>query len=135
MSHKVVSEEELKLLMSPDSDKEAKDQPKYPKLTMKFLYGLITELQQENALLIKRVSELEHQLAEFYQVQGEVAATAELPVPEETSMMAGMNTNLYPDIPHVIRVSRSERHPAPKKKSFWSACALWFRPSPYRQHR
>ncbi|MCR8631468.1 hypothetical protein [Paenibacillus radicis (ex Xue et al. 2023)] len=142
---KVILNEELMLHISPDSHNQNKyvnqdttlsehpDQTKLPKLTMKLLHELIKELRQENAKLYHRVTELERQLEELAHVQVEAAAAAELANPIDKMKSNSIETAAYPANEPSIRVTRSQRHPAPKKKSWEDLWHLLFRPSLQRQ--
>lgn len=106
MEHMLNNEEEVKL---PSSSK--------PKLTMKFLHVLIKEIQFENELLTQRVNKLEQQLADIYQIRGEIAAAEEqIPAQEEIQMQA---IQVQETKMHEIQFSRAERHTSTRKKSFW----------------
>ncbi|NOU95502.1 hypothetical protein GC093_20050 [Paenibacillus sp. LMG 31456] len=143
----VIRKEELMLQISSDSHKPKKpdreqleqsknpDPPKNPKLTMKLLHELIKELQQENANLYQHINELEQQLNQFIQTQGAVAAAAEMSNLTDTVNRGGMEATPYPAIPKSILISRSERHPTPKRKSLGDLWDLLFRPSPQRHNR
>lgn len=122
MSDKVISDEELMMLLSPTNNEENEPSEK-PKLTMKLLYELIKKLKQENMLLSKRVDELEQQLDLLHQIRDEVAATLELPMIEEPELTVGMEVEFVSGLPHTILTSRAERHPSKKNKKnkfFWT---------------
>ncbi|SDN03221.1 hypothetical protein SAMN04487897_101851 [Paenibacillus sp. yr247] len=117
MAYKVISDEELMLLLSPNKENE---QSEKPKLTMKLLYELIKKLKQENIMLSKRVDELEQQLDLLHQIRAEVATTLELPVLIEPGIPAVMEADLDYGLPQTILIPRSQRHPSQNKKSFWA---------------
>ena len=74
------------LLPQPsDRSKGVQEEPQKPRLTMKVLYELIQELQQENRSLAYRLEVLECRLAEEHTSREKVAATAEMPVSGECS--------------------------------------------------
>ena len=123
MSNKVISDEELMMLLSPTNNNEENEPSEKPKLTMKLLYELIKKLKQENMLLSKRVDELEQQLNLLHQIRDEVATTLDLPIIEETEITVGMEAELVSGLPQTILTSRAERHPSKKNnkdKSFWT---------------
>jgi hypothetical protein len=128
VTNKVISEEELTLLLSSGYHNEEKEQVEKPKLTMKYLYELIRKLQNENLILTHRINELEQSLDLFHRTRAEVAATAELPVliePEMTAVIEAADLKAAPPIATLI--PRSERHSVQKKKSIWSFWTFWFR--------
>ncbi|KRF17618.1 hypothetical protein [Paenibacillus sp. Soil787] len=114
MSDKVISDEELMLLLSPTNNKEENELSEKPKLTMKLLYELIKKLKQENMLLSKRVDELEQQLDLLHQMRDEVATTLDLPMIKEPEITVGMEAELVSSLPQTILTSRAERHPSKK---------------------
>lgn len=120
MSNKVISDEELMLLLSPTYTNEENEPSEKPKLTMKLLYELIKKLKQENMLLSKRVDELEQQLNLLHQIRDEVATTLELPIIEEPKITVGMEVGLDSCLPQTIQTSRAERHPSKKNRFFWA---------------
>ncbi len=123
MSYKVISDEELMLLLSPTYNNEENEPSEKPKLTMKLLYELIKKLKQENMLLSKRVEEFEQQLDLLHQIRDEVATTLDLPIIEETEITVRMEAELDSGLPQTILTSRAERHPSKKNKknkSFWT---------------
>lgn len=120
MSDKVISDEELMMLLSPTNNNEENEPSEKPKLSMKLLYELIKKLKQENMMLTKRVDELEQQLHLLHQIQDEVAITLELPIIEETGITVGMEAELDSGLPQTILTSRAERHPSKKNKFFWT---------------
>jgi small-conductance mechanosensitive channel len=142
MIQSVINEDELKLLLSAESNLDnenmnssaAQEPQKIPKLTMKILYELIKELQQQNTELSQRIHEVERQLDEFLKMQESVAAAVELPEAVENKAAAENLISPALSSPPAILISRSVRHPAPKKRSFWSLWAFLFRPSPLRHH-
>ncbi|MDQ0871529.1 hypothetical protein QFZ77_000188 [Paenibacillus sp. V4I3] len=129
MSYKVISDEELMLLLSPTYNNEENEPSVKPKLTMKLLYELIKKLKQENMMLCKRVDEFEQQLNLLHQTRDEVATTLDLPIIEETGITVGTEAELVSGPPQTILTSRAERHPSKKNKknkSFWT---YLFRPT------
>ncbi len=70
------------------------------------------------------MNELEQQLNELYQVREQVAIASELPDEEDQGAVTTMATVPPADLSQYVRTSRSQRHPALKKKPFWAA---WFR--------
>lgn len=149
MEQKLVSEEVLKHLLSPEStiedikimneieQKEQLKQP-HPRLTMKLLHELIKELQYENTVLAERVNELKQQLDEFNHFQAAVAATVaaaattettEAVIPSPVLEMAVVSQSLPTEIQPITLLPRNIRHPAPRKKSFWNLIILLFRPA------
>ncbi|KRE35006.1 hypothetical protein [Paenibacillus sp. Soil724D2] len=123
MSNKLISDEELMLLLSPTYNNEENEQSEKPKLTMKLLYELIKKLKQENMLLSKRVDEFEQQLSLMHQIRDEVATTLDMPIIEETEITVRMEAELVSGLPQTIQTSRAERHPSKKNKkdrSFWT---------------
>jgi len=120
VSYKVISDEELMMLLSPTYNNEENEQAEKPKLTMKLLYELIKKLKQENMMLSKRVDELEQQLHLLHQTRDEVATTLDLPMIEETGMTLGMEAELDSGLSKAILTSRAERHPSKKNKFFWT---------------
>jgi hypothetical protein len=84
------------------------------RLTMKYLFQLINEIQQDKQLLQIRVNELELQLYELFQIRDDAAASVESP---------NIETVIPSDVPEAIQITRAQRHPKPPKKSFirfWS---------------
>lgn len=132
MSNKVISDEELMLLLSPTCTNEENKQSEKPKLTMKLLFELIKKLKEENMMLSKRVDEFEQQLNLLHQIRDEVATTLDLPIIEETEITVRMEAELVSGLPQTIQTSRAERHPSKtnkknkKNKSFWT---YLFRPT------
>lgn len=61
--------------------KGVQEEPQKPKLTMKFLYELIQQLQEENRSLAYRLEVLESRMSEEHSSRERIAATAEMPVP------------------------------------------------------
>jgi hypothetical protein len=119
MAHNILSEAELKMLLSTEYQLEEIKQPRRLRLTMKYLYQLIGEIQHEKRLLSARVDELEQQLYELYQIQAEKASTQEMLSVEESDLKKSMEMEPKPTVPELIEISRSERHPKPEKTSFW----------------
>ncbi|QGQ98289.1 hypothetical protein EHS13_27095 [Paenibacillus psychroresistens] len=119
MAHNILSEAELRMLLSNDYQHEEIIQPRRLKLTMKYLYQLIGEIQQEKRVLSSRVDELEQQLYELYQIQEEEASTQEMLNIEEAQLKKPVETEPKPLVPELIETTRSERHPKPEKTSFW----------------
>jgi hypothetical protein len=98
----------------------AADQPKSPKLSLKFLHVLIEELWEENRRLAVRVEELERRLEQFSKLTAEAAASAEQTVMAEDRMAKGSEASFSIVVPQPIRTSRSERHPVVKRRSIWA---------------
>jgi ABC-type transporter Mla subunit MlaD len=65
----------FKPLPSPVEVQEASEQPKQPRLTLRFLNELIKQLQQENLALANRLEQVERELEEFRRIAAETAAT------------------------------------------------------------
>lgn len=123
-------------LDKPETERsEQPEPPKNPKLTMKLLHELIKELREENAKLQLHINELEQQLNEFIQIQGAVAAAAEISNLTDTVTTSEIEVFPFPSTPKSILTTRSERHPTPKRKSLRNLWNLLFRPSPQRQNR
>ncbi|MCY9696935.1 hypothetical protein [Paenibacillus alginolyticus] len=120
MSDKIISDEELMLLLSPTNNNEENEPSEKPRLTMKLLYELIKKLKQENMLLSKRVDDLEQQLDMLHQVREEVATTLDLPMIKEPEITVGMEAELVSGLPQTILTSRAERHPSKKNRFFWT---------------
>jgi hypothetical protein len=119
MAQTILNEDELKMLLSPDYHLEEIKQPRRLRLTMKYLYQLIGEIQHEKRLLSLRIDELEQQLYELYQIREEEASTQEMLNIEESQMKETIEIEPKPTVPELIETTRSERHPKPEKTSFW----------------
>jgi hypothetical protein len=115
----ILNEDELKMLLSPDYRLEEIRQPRRLRLTMKYLYQLIGEIQHEKQLLSLRVDDLEQQLYELYQIREEEASTQEMLNIEESQMKETIEIDPKPTVPELIETTRAERHPKPEKTSFW----------------
>jgi hypothetical protein len=115
----ILNEDELKMLLSPDYRLEEIRQPRRLRLTMKYLYQLIGEIQHEKQLLSLRVDDLEQQLYELYQIREEEASTQEMLNIEESQMKETIEIDPKPTVPELIKTTRAERHPKPEKTSFW----------------
>jgi hypothetical protein len=115
----ILNEEELKMLLSPDYHLEENKQPSRLRLTMKYLYQLIGEIQHEKRLLSLRVDELEQQLYELYQIREEEASTQEMLNIQESQLKETIEIEPNPTVSELIETTRSERHPKPEKTSFW----------------
>jgi hypothetical protein len=115
----ILNEDELKMLLSPDYRLEEIRQPRRLRLTMKYLYQLIGEIQHEKQLLSLRVDDLEQQLYELYQIREEEASTQEMLNIEESQMKETIEIDPKPTVPDLIETTRAERHPKPEKTSFW----------------
>lgn len=106
-----------------------------PKLTMKFLYEKITELQQENERLTLHIQELERQWSEFGTVKLESAAAIEEELvtqepetaivvledtmreePQEEGRLDLVRLSYRYEIVQDKLLPRSERHPKKMKK-------------------
>lgn len=106
-----------------------------PKLTMKFLYEKISELQQENERLAQHIEELERQWSEFGSAKVESAAAMEdeLTTQHPETALAVLEDNIREEPQEegrldLVRLSyryeivqdnllpRSERHPKKLKK-------------------
>lgn len=108
----IPNEAELKLLITR------------PKLTMKLLNKLITELSEENQQLMRRLEALERELNEQRLLLGEIAVTAEQFVwntpGNEAVIVEPEQPEPYPtEVPEYVQMTRSEKHFVPKKKWFW----------------
>jgi len=121
VSDQTVKTKELKPVMTPESRNDANEPNKSPKLTMKLLYELINELGQQNRVLTNRVEVLEGQLQEWHKLQSEAAAAVEVPLKTDQTVTETERESYCTVHPQAIRTSRSERHPARSKKSFWAA--------------
>jgi transcriptional regulator of heat shock response len=119
----IVSEDELKLLLKADIRQDKEPAAKV-RLTMKYLYQLIDEIQQDKQKLTMRVYELEQQLYELYQIRDEAAAASELAISGQSNLKSKTEIEDISDIPEVIQIKRSERHALPKKKNSFGR--LWF---------
>jgi hypothetical protein len=119
MAHNILSEAELKMLLTTDYQLEEIKHPRRLRLTMKYLYQLIGEIQHEKRLISARVDELEQQLYELYQIQEEEASSQEMQSVEESDLKKSVEMEPKPTVPELIEISRSERHPKPEKTSFW----------------
>jgi hypothetical protein len=118
MAHNILNESELKMLLSPDYHLDEIKQPRRLRLTMKYLYQLIGEIQHEKRLLSLRVDELEQQLYELYQIQEEEASTQEMLVMDDAQLKKVLETEQKSSVPEPIEITRSERHPKPEKTNF-----------------
>lgn len=120
MAHTILSEAELKMLLSPDNPAEEIKQPRRLRLTLNYLYQLIGEIQQDKGMLTARVDELEQQLYELYQIQEVKATTQEMLISAEAEE-AQLQEDLEaaPAVPEFIEKTRSEKHSKPEKTSFW----------------
>ncbi|GGG03393.1 hypothetical protein [Paenibacillus abyssi] len=80
MYQKETGETEPKLPLSSDCHEKEKEHPtRKSRLTIRYVHGLVKELQHENLLLARRVEELEQQLNELLHHCGEeIAAATEL---------------------------------------------------------
>ncbi|NHN30283.1 hypothetical protein [Paenibacillus agricola] len=117
MNPNIPIEEDLKLLLAS------------PKLTMKLLNELITELKQENQKLVRRLEDMERELKEQRLLLGEIAVTAEQliwtppgkPVVADEAEATETKLSEAPPakVPEYVRMTRSEKHFIPPKKWFW----------------
>lgn len=119
MAHNILGEGELKMLLSSDYPLEEIKQPRRLRLTLKYLYQLIGDIQHEKRVLSARVDELEQQLYELYQIQEQEATTQEMLNINEEQLKKELELNNIPSVPELIETTRSERHPKPEKSSFW----------------
>jgi len=119
MAHNILGEGELKMLLSSDYPLEEIKQPRRLRLTLKYLYHLIGDIQHEKRVLSARVDELEQQLYELYQIQEQEATTQEMLNIDEDQLKKELELNNIPSVPELIETTRSERHPKPEKSSFW----------------
>jgi hypothetical protein len=119
MAHNILSDAELKMLLAPDYPTEEIIQPRRLRLSLKYLYQLIGEIQQDKLLLAARVDELEQQLYELYQIQAVEATTQEMLITVEAQLQKETEEALKAATPEFIEMTRSERHPKPEKTSFW----------------
>ncbi|MEX2462485.1 MAG: hypothetical protein WD469_14500 [Paenibacillaceae bacterium] len=118
MAHNIISEGELNMLLASDYYHEEIKQPRRLRLTMKYLYQLIGEIQHEKRELTARVDELEQQLYELYQIQEEEASTHERLITDEAQPQKELETECQSAIPKPIEIPRSERHPKPEKTTW-----------------
>ena len=119
MAHNILGEGELKMLLSSDYPLEEIKQPRRLRLTLKYLYQLIGDIQHEKRVLSARVDELEQQLYELYQIQEQEATTQEMLNINEDQLKKELELNNIPSVPELNETTRSERHPKPEKSSFW----------------
>jgi hypothetical protein len=119
VARNISTDSELEMLLASDYHTEEIKQPRRLRLTMKYLYQLIGELQHEKRTLSLRVDELEQQLYELYQIQQEEASTEELLSIEEAHAKSKIEMENASKLPEIIQVTRSERHPKPVKTTFW----------------
>jgi hypothetical protein len=119
MAHNILGEGELKMLLSSDYPLEEIKQPRRLRLTLKYLYQLIGDIQHEKRVLSSRVDELEQQLYELYQIQEQEATTQEMLAIDEEQLKKKLELNNIPAVTELIETTRSERHPKPEKSSFW----------------
>ncbi len=95
--------------------------PKKPKLTMKYLYTIIEEIQLENASLVERLNLIERQLDVMNHTRAEIAvANDKLQAEEQHMIQETQEIQTRENQERGIRVSRAERHTPIRKKSFWS---------------
>jgi hypothetical protein len=73
-----------------------------PKLTMKSLYSQLTELQQDNLLLVARVEELERQLEDIRQHQRRAITASPQPSPEPKKPAADLTCFSHVRLPQEI---------------------------------
>jgi predicted component of type VI protein secretion system len=122
VAYNVISKEELTLHSSNKSkaNKEPSTKlPNNPKLTMKLLHELIRELKRDNLVLTARFDDMKRQLTEQQTMLQEAGAAAEQHVRNKPQMTAAdVEIESIPDVPEFIRITRSERHFAPKRKFF-----------------
>ncbi|NOV03063.1 hypothetical protein [Paenibacillus planticolens] len=119
MAHKVVSDEELLMLLSPIDENQETNLTEKPKLTMKLLFELIKKLKEENIVLSNRVTEYELKLELHLQTKAEIASTLEVPDHIEPVSTFQMNNELERVLPHTALAPRSVRHPSHRKKPIW----------------
>ncbi|SDE68816.1 hypothetical protein SAMN02799630_05520 [Paenibacillus sp. UNCCL117] len=126
MSMEIVHEMEPMPMPPSVCPEPAQEQVKAPKLTMKLLYELIGELQEENRALASRLEQFEA----CQQFRLEVAAAVQWStIPLEPQQLAtAVTADVMPpsidDSDEDYMLPRSKRHMAPKKKTaFWSH---WF---------
>jgi hypothetical protein len=112
----VITVEEPMLPPPSDHQERIQEEATKPRLTLKLLNGLICNLQNENRMLADRLVELETRLAEHRFLPNEVAATADMPMPDITGKA---RLGWEEDQSQPIRIPRSELYPA-HKESFWS---------------
>jgi hypothetical protein len=117
VAHNILNEDELRMLLSPGYPLDEIKQPQRLRLTMKYLYQLISEIQHEKRLLSQRVDELEQQLYELYQIQEEEASTKEI-LTSEARQNERNDWDNPPATDGPIQITRSVRHPKPEKTSF-----------------
>ncbi|MBP1964541.1 hypothetical protein [Paenibacillus aceris] len=116
MAHKVISDEELLLLLSPICDNQETNLAEKPKLTMKLLFELIKKLKEENLILSNRITEYELKLDMLLQNKAEVASTTE--AAELVEPLSKQN-EIDCVLPIVTLAPRSVRHPSQRKKPMW----------------
>ncbi|MDR6550034.1 hypothetical protein [Paenibacillus qinlingensis] len=119
MATKVISDEELMLLLSPICQTTANELQKKPKLTMKLLYELIKKLKEENMILTDRLTEYEHKIDLLLDSKSEVAASLALPLLEERGTAIEISSQPISVPPSSYLVPRSIRHPEKKKTPMW----------------
>jgi hypothetical protein len=107
LTHKIISDRES---MPPSSAA--------PKLTMKYLYELITELKYENLMLVQQIDEMERELLEYRMLLSEAASAAEQHEADKSLIIAAEAEQEPADVPEYIRITRAERHYAPRRKLF-----------------
>ncbi|MDU0200547.1 MULTISPECIES: hypothetical protein [Paenibacillus] len=117
MAHKVISDEELLLLLSPICDNQETNVSEKPKLSMKLLYELIKKLKQENVILSNRIAEYERRLDILMESKAQVASSAEMTVLIEPARSTEVKHELSLLLSSNDLTPRSMRHPSPKKKS------------------
>ncbi|MCY9659775.1 hypothetical protein P5G65_09070 [Paenibacillus chondroitinus] len=117
MAHKVISDEELLLLLSPICDNQETNVSEKPKLSMKLLYELIKKLNQENVILSNRIAEYERRLDILMESKAQIASSAEMTVLIEPVRTTEVKQELSLVLSPTDLTPRSMRHPSPKKKS------------------
>ncbi|BFT72003.1 hypothetical protein [Paenibacillus sp. P36] len=117
MAHKVISDEELLLLLSPICDNQETNVSEKPKLSMKLLYELIKKLKQENVILTNRIAEYERRLDILMESKAQIASSTEMTVLIEPVRTTEVKHELSLVLSSTDLTPRSMRHPSPKKKS------------------
>jgi hypothetical protein len=109
MPNNIVNEDELKLLLAESNEKQVDSSlvVKQQKLSMKFLYQQIRELEEQHLILFDRLQAMDQQIQGFMAFQTEAVADKEI-----AHQADSLTDSCIP---------RAVRHPAPNKKSIWSS--------------
>jgi hypothetical protein len=105
MENKDVHPQKLLVTELEQKQEASTDTAKPARLTLKFLFARIQELEEENRNLTERIHTLDQQFQGFASFQTEAAVDREV-LFEDTPLPNG-------------HLPRSIRHPAAKKRSFW----------------